>query len=594
MPAKKIAILGGGIAGLTAAHELSDPSRAAHFDITIYEASSRVGGKAKSVDVDRGGPGNHVPGEHGFRFFPRYYRHVIDTMERIPSADGSGHVADCLVPTRERMIARYCNEPIILPTGLQGGGGVLQDLLQILDAVADASDLNVPSAARRVFARSMFKIMTSCRERRQTEIETMSWMDFVEGEDHGPDYEVYLARGLSRTLVAARADLINAKTGGDVLLQFFLDVLDPGSASDTDRILNGPTSKTWLDPWRGQLDDRGVDIRENAEVQSIAVQNGRIASVDIRNPSTGATETIDDADFYIAALPVERMAALVSDDLIAADPVFQGVRDVLPDHLGWMLGLQYYLNRDLQAAGRKPLADGHATHIDSHWALTSILQSHFWDPASHGNMPAYANGMVKGILSVIVSNWNLGPVGGDPASCAHHGERLCLARDTHVDEIKRLVWQQLKWSLNVSDGDRLSDTDIELPSYLTDSLIVDARGFPVDNAQQLFLNNVNAQPHRPSVTTDLPNFLLAADYVRCEADLATMEAANETGRRAVNAIISTLPFSLSECETWEVFDDDIQGPTALVTLIKAARHLDKVLFTFGRGWDPDVFDRIFR
>ena len=31
---------------------------------------------------------HRLPGEHGFRFFPGFYKHVIDTMRRIPSFDG--------------------------------------------------------------------------------------------------------------------------------------------------------------------------------------------------------------------------------------------------------------------------------------------------------------------------------------------------------------------------------------------------------------------------------------------------------------------------------------------------------------------------
>jgi hypothetical protein len=49
-------------------------------------------GGARSIPVRRSQPcadveaSGHLPGEHGFRFFPRFYRHVTDTMSRIPSA----------------------------------------------------------------------------------------------------------------------------------------------------------------------------------------------------------------------------------------------------------------------------------------------------------------------------------------------------------------------------------------------------------------------------------------------------------------------------------------------------------------------------
>lgn len=42
---------------------------------------------------------------------------------------------------------------------------------------------------------------------------------------------------------------------------------------------------------------------------------------------------------------------------------------------------------------------------------------------------------------------------------------------------------------------------------------------------------------RPGATTALPNLFLAGDYTRNNIDLACMEAANEGGRTAANAIL---------------------------------------------------------
>lgn len=72
---KKVIIMGGGIAGMTAAHELIERG----FDVEIYESNTKyVGGKARSEDATVG-PFNNIPGEHGFRFF----RASTDTF-RIP------------------------------------------------------------------------------------------------------------------------------------------------------------------------------------------------------------------------------------------------------------------------------------------------------------------------------------------------------------------------------------------------------------------------------------------------------------------------------------------------------------------------------
>ena len=43
----KVAVLGGGVGGLSAAHELAERG----FDVTVYERRDEFGGKARSMDV---------------------------------------------------------------------------------------------------------------------------------------------------------------------------------------------------------------------------------------------------------------------------------------------------------------------------------------------------------------------------------------------------------------------------------------------------------------------------------------------------------------------------------------------------------------
>jgi glycine/D-amino acid oxidase-like deaminating enzyme len=67
----KVVVLGGAVAGLSAADELIEGG----FDVEAYEALANLGGKARSLAIG-GKPGlngmrKDLPGEHGFRFFPR-------------------------------------------------------------------------------------------------------------------------------------------------------------------------------------------------------------------------------------------------------------------------------------------------------------------------------------------------------------------------------------------------------------------------------------------------------------------------------------------------------------------------------------------
>src|SRR6516164_5065142 len=97
-----VAVLGGGVAGLSAAHELAERG----FQVSVYERKDAFGGKARSlIGQPVGAPAlGEMPGEHGFRFFPGFYRHLPDTMSRIPY--GTHTVADNLVESTRILVAR--------------------------------------------------------------------------------------------------------------------------------------------------------------------------------------------------------------------------------------------------------------------------------------------------------------------------------------------------------------------------------------------------------------------------------------------------------------------------------------------------------
>src|SRR6187549_1941719 len=99
-----VAVLGGGVAGLSAAHELAERG----FAVTVYESRARFGGKARSYGAPATGTGGRVdlPAEHGFRFVPGFYRHLPDTMRRIPGPRPGRHVFDELVAADVLMLAR--------------------------------------------------------------------------------------------------------------------------------------------------------------------------------------------------------------------------------------------------------------------------------------------------------------------------------------------------------------------------------------------------------------------------------------------------------------------------------------------------------
>src|ERR687898_946234 len=117
--ARTVAVLGGGVAGLSAAHELAERG----FEVAVYESRELFGGKARSFGVPGSGTGGRadLPAEHGFRFFPGFYRHLPDTMRRIPFAGRT--VRDHLVGATRILFAQAGGpNEIIAPAHLPESG----------------------------------------------------------------------------------------------------------------------------------------------------------------------------------------------------------------------------------------------------------------------------------------------------------------------------------------------------------------------------------------------------------------------------------------------------------------------------------------
>src|SRR5262249_14975671 len=155
----------------------------------------------------------------------------------------------------------------------------------------------------------------------------------------------------------------------------------------SDRVLNGPTNDVWIDPWLRYLLSRGVQYHFNSRVRSLHVTGGSITHAVVEQQR----RLIDvQADHYVAALPVEVMARLLTPELIAAAPELANVLP-LSRSTEWMNGIQFYLTEDV------PIVRGHVLCVDSPWAITAISQRQFWpgyDPSRHGN------GRIRGIISV--------------------------------------------------------------------------------------------------------------------------------------------------------------------------------------------------
>ncbi|MFG2938626.1 FAD-dependent oxidoreductase [Streptomyces sp. NPDC048282] len=557
---RRVAVLGGGVSGLSAAHELAERG----YEVTVYEYYDVLGGKARSMDVPGSGTGGRkpLPGEHGFRFFPGFYRNLPDTMRRIPFPGNTNGVHDNLRNGTEELFARDSGRPDLhFPLRRATTPPAPGDLTPswIRDQVLSVLDLatHLPAHEAAYFADRLLVHLTSCDARREGQWEKVAWWDFIRAGEMSREYQVLLGIGQTRNLVATRAEIASTRTVGRVIIEALIlwGLLGRGmdGDADVDRVLNAPTSEAWIDPWETHLRSLGVEFVLGTEVREVVYGGGRVTGVRVaaRDGSRGRTIT---ADHYVSALPVEHARVTWGPALRAADPQL-GRCDAL--QTDWMTGVMFYLRTPT------PVVHGHINCLDSPWAVTGIGQTQFWDGRDFAR--DYGDGQAHECLSTIISEWDKPGI--------LYGK---TARECTKDEIVAELWAQLKDGLNDSGKTTLRDED--RLGWFMDPAVTGLGGPDPQNREQLLIHPTGTLYHRPSARTAVPNFFLAGDYVHTDVDLATMEGANESARRAVNALLDADGSTAERCHIRELFRPPEMEPL---------KRIDDVRYRLGL---PNTFD----
>lgn len=507
---RRVAILGGGMAGLAAAHELIERG----FEVTVFEPTA-LGGKARSIPSPGTATGGRLdlPGEHGFRFFPGFYQHIPDTMRRIPFPGNPNGVFDNLVAGHGFRMAIPGAPDLTAPASIAPLRFDIYDPLSLQESLTAAFSLggSIPPHELAVFMRKLVMFLTSSLERRNDQWEHETWAQTLEADGKSKGYREILVSALTRQLVAARPQTVSTRTIGIMGQAFVWNAM--GTVPEyghLDRLLSAPTNEAWIDPWAQLLRDLGVKFEMGWAAEALEISGGRITGARVVDGSGNRARA--EADWFVAAMPAERAVSLWSPEILAADPGLERMNALVTD---WMVGIQYFLRRPT------PITPGHVAYLGSPWALTSISQAQFW----RGDFAQrYGDGSAHDCLSVDISDWDT------PGILYGRTAKQCTP-----EEIAREVWAQMAACLE--DGTGAIDENDIVSWFLDPGVKWGAGG--VTNDTPLLINTAGSLANRPEAHTAIPNLFLAGDYVRNDIDLATMEGANESARAAVGALLQT-------------------------------------------------------
>lgn len=551
-PGKSVAVFGAGIAGLTAAHELVDRG----YSVTVYERKA-LGGKARSIPVPNSGT-TPLPAEHGFRFFPGFYRNVTDTMRRIPFPGNSNGTWENLTRATSYLHSGMGRSdltvPLPFPLPTVPNPITPKAFIESVTTVFETL-YRLPVWEALYAAQKLAVYVTSSNDRKLGQWENMTWEDYIGANRRSKEYNRYLADGIIRNLAASKSRDASAHSIGLVGEASVWSILLLGNDHDWkgfDRVLNGPTSSQWLDPWVEHLRDQGVTFRVGQTLAGFTPNGKHIEHATVVNASGMPSQVV--ADWYVSAVPCEKLAAVLTSEMLEADPQLANIAQLRTE---WMNGLMFYLKE------RVDVTKGHVNYVDSGWAITSISEEQFWKRS----LTTYGDGTVKECLSAIISDWSTpGNFNGKSA------------RDCVPEEIAKEAWAQIKAHLN--DTDTVVDDDM-VHSWFLDPAIIDSGTPDVRNDEPLFIQDPGSWNRRPTAVTGIDNLFLAGEWIKTDQNVTTMEGANEGGRYAANGVLQASGYNGEMVKIVELFQAPWWAP------FKAA---DRARYRAGLPHILDIFD----
>jgi uncharacterized protein with NAD-binding domain and iron-sulfur cluster len=424
-------------------------------------------------------------------------------MKRIPSLDGRT-VFEHIVWGKDELVAREKDPSAVLPAAmtltLDWFAQTLKGMLALKKGIS-VEDL-------LFFGVRTLAFMATCKDRREAELDEVTWWDYVGASGKSEEYKRLIATMPASLLIAVLPRVASTRTLGNALIQMLQHGFRLGTTLD--RLLDGPEEEVWVKPWVAYLRSLGGDLRMPAEVVEIECDGYRITGATV--VEAGVRKRIE-SDYYVCALPVDRARKVLSPTIRRAAPSLARIDEL---RTGWMNGVQLFLSRQV------PVVRGHVAFDDTPWALTSVSQAQFWPDY---NWSQVGNGQSREAFSIIISNWDaIGPTVGKPA-------KLCTQQEIYTE-----VLAQINASL-VKLGDAILPSDVLC--WFIDPDIVFPRGeVAADrNQEKLYITTCGAWTSRPGPSTEIPNLFLASDWLQTDLDFASAEGTNQVSRQAANAIL---------------------------------------------------------
>ncbi|MCF8572286.1 FAD-dependent oxidoreductase [Gordonia sp. HY002] len=276
-------------------------------------------------------------------------------------------------------------------------------------------------------------------------------------------------------------------------------------------MMDGPETERWFDPWAKYLRGLGVNFHASHHLTRLQIDRGKIVGATVKHRN-GAAKHVD-ADYYVLAIPTDRIRDVLTPDICAASP---GLRNFNKLYLSPETGFQLFF-RDPLPGGLDFLGFNQSIN---EWYLALIGLSSVWD----FDLREYGNGRAQGMISVELNYGALEMYPGD-----RYGKPMKeLSKRQTLQEIRAsIIKNHPDGRALFSDGNFAGWRNHPTIEWRNGWSVPDKRTASAPGTLQLY----------PKQETSIPNLMLASGSTRNSSGGDSMDGAAEAAKRATNAII---------------------------------------------------------
>ena len=361
MSRPRVVVLGGGVAGMSAALEMS-----ARCDVTLIEAQTELGGKLGGSES-----GGRVH-EHGFHFFADYYVNLLDIIEQVG-------IQDLFAP---REAVKF----------LWRGG--LPSMRELRNPASEryfwhnAHNGPVDWPHWVLYAYSMLDLLLS--EFQESDfLDLMSVNSYLASKPY-VTVEVALLHQQSLLKTLSLASYRTAISSYQRWMNYVLAYPEPMM-----RVMRRNSLDGFIRPFATHLESLGVRILRETKAMRILVKE-RSGEVITTRPLSGVSgdSTVLPYDGLVIAVPIEQLSELLDDQLFEATSRFRRSGFADPPPLGNVRELQSapMASLDIQFKHRiAAMPAEHITFLQSEFDISCIDNSQLWNTGDASYINAVAS-----------------------------------------------------------------------------------------------------------------------------------------------------------------------------------------------------------